>query len=150
MGVGMAGFWVLTIAMMADVCDYDELRHGYRREAMLSSVNVWIYKTGMSIAYFLSGLVLVWTGFQEKLGGVQTGHTILGMRLLYSFVPAATLVIALICVWLYPITEDSAYATRRSLEKRRAAKSAREATLPAAKDQKLCSTGNLPAPTALT
>ncbi|MBW7895500.1 MAG: MFS transporter [Opitutaceae bacterium] len=119
MGTGMAGFWVLTVAMMADVCDYEEVRSGIRREAMLTSVNTWIYKTGMSVAYFLSGLVLVWTGFSSHLGGDQAPATIMGMRILYTFVPAAALGLALICIWLYPINETKAYALRAELERLR-------------------------------
>ncbi len=122
MGTGMAGFWVLTVAMLADVCDYEEARSGVRREAMLTSVNTWIYKSGMSAAYFLSGLVLVWTGFRQELGGDQAASTILGMRVLYTFVPAVALGLALVCIWFYPITEQKAYALREELEALRKAR----------------------------
>lgn len=119
MGVGMAGFWVLIASMMADVSDDGELRQGFRNEAMVGAVFAWIYKSGMSLAFMLSGFVLLWIGFDEKAGGVQPPGTIMAMRLLFSFVPALALVAALVCVWFYPITDASARVTRASLESRK-------------------------------
>jgi glycoside/pentoside/hexuronide:cation symporter, GPH family len=119
MGVGMSGFWVLVASMMADVSDHAEYHQGFRNEATVGAVFSWIYKSGLSLAFLLSGFVLVWVGFNEKLGGAQTPETILGMRLLFSFVPAAALLIAIVCIWAYPITEESAKTTRHELALRR-------------------------------
>jgi GPH family glycoside/pentoside/hexuronide:cation symporter len=115
----MSGFWVLVASMMADVSDHAEYHQGFRNEATVGAVFSWIYKSGLSLAFLLSGFVLVWVGFNEKLGGAQTPDTILGMRLLFSFVPAAALLIAMVCIWAYPITEASAKTTRRELALRR-------------------------------
>jgi glycoside/pentoside/hexuronide:cation symporter, GPH family len=119
MGVGMSGFWILTASMIADVSDHAELVQGYRNEASVGAVFMWIHKTGVSVAFLISGFVLVWVGFDEKLGGNQADSTILGMRVLFSFVPAVAILIAIGCVLAFPITEAAARATRNALEQRR-------------------------------
>jgi GPH family glycoside/pentoside/hexuronide:cation symporter len=119
MGVGMSGFWVLTASMMADIADYAEWKQGFRNEATVGAVFMWIFKTGVSAAFFVSGFVLLWVGFDEKLGGAQAVGTLLGMRVLFSFVPAVALVVAIVCIWLYPINEAVAGQVRQDLEKRR-------------------------------
>lgn len=119
MGIGMSGFWVLLASMMADVADHSELLQGVRNEATVGAVFSWINKTGLSLAFMFSGFVLVWVGFDEKLGGGQSAATIYWMRLLFSLVPAAALIVAMICIRLYPITEEVARETRRTLDARR-------------------------------
>ena len=120
MGVGMSGFWVLTASMMADITDYAELKQGFRNEATVGAVFMWIFKTGLSVAFLISGFVLVAVGFDEKLGGQQSDGTLLWMRLLFSFVPAVALSIAAVCIWLYPITEEHSRETQRLLKLRQA------------------------------
>ncbi|MDR2675355.1 MAG: MFS transporter [Opitutaceae bacterium] len=122
MGAGMSGFWVLLSAMVADVCDYDELKNGYRREAMIGAVLSWVSKMGGSVAYFISGLVLVVTGFNKDLGGAQAPETILWMRILFSFFPVMFICLAIGCVLRFPITAETAYATRKAIAEREAAR----------------------------
>jgi GPH family glycoside/pentoside/hexuronide:cation symporter len=121
MGTGMSGFWVLFSAIAADVCDDDELRTGCRREAMIGAVLSWVSKTGGSVAYLISGLVLVATGFNKDLGGAQADATILWMRILFAFLPVAFISMAIACALRFPITESGAYATRKALATRHAA-----------------------------
>lgn len=118
MGIGMSGFWVLLASMMADIADHAELHQGFRNEATIGAVFSWINKTGMSLAFMLSGFVLVWVNFDEQLGGAQAPGTIYWMRVLFSFVPAVALIIAIVCVTLYPITEESAHEIREALKQR--------------------------------
>lgn len=121
MGIGMSGFWILLASMMADVTDHAELLQGVRNEASVGAVSAWINKSGLSLAFMFSGFALVVTGFDEKLGGAQAESTIFWMRVLFSLVPALALVVAIICIKLYPITEDVARATRKTLDERREA-----------------------------
>lgn len=121
MGVGMSGFWVLTASMMADIADYAEWKQGFRNEATVGAVFMWIFKTGVSGAFFISGFVLLWVGFDEKLGGTQHAGTIQGMRVLFSFVPAVALAVAIFCIARYPITETVAREVRAKLDQRRVA-----------------------------
>jgi len=121
MGPGMAAFWTLIGSMVADVCDVDELQNGVRREATLGAVHAWAFKVGLSVALLLSGFVLTWSGFHAEAGGAQADGVLTTMRVLFTFFPAVALVITIWLIMRFPITEQSAYDTRRELEKRRGA-----------------------------
>ena len=75
---------VLNSAIVADICDYDELQTGLRREAVFGSVNSWVSKTGVSIALMFSGFVLTGTGFEAELGADQAPQTLTQMRIWLS------------------------------------------------------------------
>jgi GPH family glycoside/pentoside/hexuronide:cation symporter len=112
---------VLIPSMLADVCDDDELQHGLRREGLLGSLFSWIQKTGYALAFLGAGVVLNLTGFDASLGGMQTGATILGMRLTLA---VSTAVWSILAIWLlayYPLTKARAYEIRDELEARRGA-----------------------------
>jgi GPH family glycoside/pentoside/hexuronide:cation symporter len=126
MGIGVSVFWMLAYSMLPDITDETELRDGFKCEAMVGAFFTWTMKTGMSLAFLLSGYVLIWVHFDQKLGGSQPPETILGMRLFYSIGPAVGFAVAIVCMWFYPISEDSALATRRLLEARHQAAAAME------------------------
>lgn len=121
MAPGIAGLWTLLGSMLADVCDLDELTFGARREGTFGAVYFWAHKIGLSLAVFLSGYVLVWAGFDAAMGGRQTAHTILVLRVIFTLLPAVAITLTLLFVSRFPITERSAYETRMALEKRRGA-----------------------------
>ena len=88
MAVGMGGLFTLMGSMIADVCDLDELETGERREGMFGSIYWWMVKLGMALAFGLSGYLLNATGFDVELGGAQTSHTFLLMRIFDVIIPA--------------------------------------------------------------
>lgn len=110
---------VLTPAMLADVCDDDELRHGLRREGMLGALFSWIRKTGFALAFFGAGLALNLVGFDAALGGAQTPGAILGMRLMLSVSTVLWAVLAMTFLAFYPLSKRRAYEIRDQLEARR-------------------------------
>ena len=59
--------------MVADVCDYDELKTGQRREGMFGAIYWWMVKIGMSVAGLLTGLMLNASGFDVALGSCSIG-----------------------------------------------------------------------------
>lgn len=117
--VGNYIFWMLAASMIADVCDFDESRTGRRREGMFASVTQWLNKIGYSGASAVSGLLLVWIGFDVSLSGAQSASTLFWMRLLYVVVPAASFVAALFLLRAYPLTRERVHAIRREIEFRR-------------------------------
>lgn len=119
MAPGIASLWTLLSSMVADVCDEDELRHGIRREGIFGAVFFWAFKIGFSLAFFLSGFVLVWSGFDVKLDPRQLPEAMTTIRLLFTIMPAISILIALWCVSRFPLTEAKAYAIRTLLEQRR-------------------------------
>ena len=110
---------MLMPSMLADICDEDELRSSQRREGMYGAIFSWITKTGVSLAFFGSGVALVLVGFNEELGGGQSDETFLWLRLILAGSVMITAGLSALILLAYPITERSAAETRRVLEARR-------------------------------
>lgn len=123
--LGGGALWVamnmVVQSMFADICDDDELASGQRREGLFGAVFSWLMKTGISLAFLLSGLVLNLVGFESARGGNQSEAAILGMRIFLSAVPAIAAVGCILMLRRYPISRERAAQTRRLLEQRRGA-----------------------------
>jgi GPH family glycoside/pentoside/hexuronide:cation symporter len=115
-----AGFWVLVNAMKADMCDWDELKTGLRREGMFAAVSGWLQKLAAAFTFSFAGAVLVWTGFEQAKGGAQAPETMLSIRLIFAFVPAAAYVFGIAILRLYPLSPQVMGEVRAQLEARRA------------------------------
>jgi GPH family glycoside/pentoside/hexuronide:cation symporter len=121
MAFGLGGLFTLMGSMVADVCDYDELETGHRREGMFGSIFWWVVKLGMALALGVSGFLLNFTGFDVVNEGNQSERTLLLMRLFDVGVPIVASAVAIWLVAGYSITEDKAREIRRRLEARRGA-----------------------------
>jgi len=119
MGPGTTGLWVILASMSADICDYDELRTGKRREGSFSSIYQWILKLGSSLAFLLAGFILVGTGFKAEFGGEQAASTFFWMRVFYTVTPATAMLIIFGILTRYPLTEQETQRIRKELEARR-------------------------------
>jgi len=116
---GLGSVFTIISSMLADVCDLDELDNGTRREGTFGAIYWWMIKLGQAAASLISGVLLNLTGFNVALGGHQTAHTLLYMRLCDIGIPIVTSVIAIFIISTFDITEDKAYAIRKQLEDRR-------------------------------
>ncbi|MBU1087614.1 MAG: MFS transporter [Candidatus Omnitrophica bacterium] len=116
---GLGGLFTLMGAMMADVCDVDEVETGERREGMYGSIYWWMVKLGMALAFAISGHLLNATGFKVELGGEQTVRTLLLLRVFDISVPMITSLIAVITICTFKVTEEKALEVRKILEARR-------------------------------
>lgn len=114
-----AGFWTMDGSIRADVIDYDELQTGKRREGAFTACDSWITKVGTAIGAGGSGIILSATGFDAKLEGAQSGHTLFMMRFLLAAVPVAGIAIALVNILLFPLTPEKMAEIRGQLEARR-------------------------------
>lgn len=112
---------VLMPSMLADICDEDELKYGYRREGMYGAVFSWFQKTGFSLAFFGSGLALNWAGFDASREADQDAAAILNLRLILAVSTFVWAVLAIGVLIYYPLSKQKAYETRDALEKRRGA-----------------------------
>ena len=110
---------VLTPAMLADICDEDELRGGLRREGVFGAIFSWVQKVGYSSAFFGAFLSLKMTGFDAGLGGAQSPDTILRLRLILTLSTAAWAVLAFVLLAIYPLNRQRAHEIRSALEARR-------------------------------
>jgi len=116
---GLACVWILVNAMLADVCDEDELTTGHRREGMYTAVYGWLVKLGFSLVFILCGYMATFSGYDPALKGDQPAAVIFKMRVLLTVVPTVILLIAGVMTALYSITEKKAGENRAELERRR-------------------------------
>jgi GPH family glycoside/pentoside/hexuronide:cation symporter len=105
--------------MVADVCDYDELQTGTRREGMFSAVYWWMVKLGVALSSFISGLLINSTGFRQEIGLAQPPETMLWMRIYDIGIPIVTSFVAIFIIMKFDISEDKAYDIRAQVERRR-------------------------------
>lgn len=113
-----AGFWTLYGSVLADVVDHDELETGQRREGSFSACQSWTSKLGIALGVGASGWILQFTGFDAKLP-VQSEQAIFMIRILLSGIPVIGLVVALVAILRFPLTEGRMYEIRTALEARR-------------------------------
>lgn len=116
---GNACFWMLIASVRADICDHDELQTGTRSEGMFSAVHTWAMKASYSIVFASSGFILVWTGFNQELGGSQSENTFFFMRLLFTSVPTLSIMVGMVLVMIYPLNKQRMSEIRLELEGRR-------------------------------
>lgn len=117
----VAGFWVIVNSMKADLCDWDELHTGLRREGMFAAVSAFLQKLAAAITFSFAGAVLVWSGFEQAKGGAQAPETLLHLRLTFAFLPATAYVVGLALLRAYPLSRDRMADVRATLEVRRSA-----------------------------
>ena len=110
-----AGFWTLYGATIGDVVDYDESQTGQRREGSFSACQSWITKVGIALGIGASGWILQFTGFDSKQT-IQTPEAIFWIRILLSGIPVIGLVLALIAILRFPLTEARMLEIRGELE----------------------------------
>ena len=113
----LGALFTMVPSMVADVCDLDELQCGTRREGMFSGIYWWIQKLGQAGASVLSGVLLVWTGFNVALGSNQAPQTLLYMRLCDIGIPIVTSLIAIFIIMTFDISETKAYDIRGQIMK---------------------------------
>jgi GPH family glycoside/pentoside/hexuronide:cation symporter len=113
-----AGFWTIIGSVGADVMDYDELENGRRREGSFVACGSWINKMGMAVGASVSFFILQWVGFDSSTDH-QTAHTIFMIRFLLAAIPIVGLVLAMIALLRFPLTQEKMHEIRTALEARR-------------------------------
>lgn len=117
-GAAQAGFFLISAAMLGDIADLDELKTGLRREGLFASLLSWVEKAGNSLGSLIAGFVLVWIGFDAKIGA-QSPHTLAWMKAAYVIAPACGALVALWLMSRYDLTEERSYEIKAELAARR-------------------------------
>src|SRR5690606_25641262 len=105
---------------LGDISDYEEWKHGTRNEAFLSSIYAWFEKTGGSLGSLVSGFVLVWIGFDAKLGA-QDQLTLELMKYAYIIMPMVGGAIAFYLMQTYDLDENRMAEIKSEIALRKAA-----------------------------
>lgn len=111
-------YWQLMPAIIYDVCEYDELETGKKRQGAIVSLQGLVEALATGIGTQVLGIVLQIGGFdgeaatqtETALGWVETSVTVL---------PAVFLVLAFAALYKYPITKKRFEEIQQELEKRK-------------------------------
>jgi len=117
-GAAYGALWILSLSILADIIDYDELKSGERREGIYFGIWTFMQKVTVAGALFIVGVVLTKIGFVPEQE--QSAHTIFGMRVLMAWAPAATYFIAALILLRFPFTREMHHKIQQALRQRAA------------------------------
>ena len=103
LGLGYAGFVLMTLSMLPDSIAYDTHRTGLRREGIYAGLFAFVEKATFIVAPLIVGTVLGSYGFVQSRGALveQTPDGLWGVTLCMAVIPTALTVAILPFVWLY-------------------------------------------------
>jgi Na+/melibiose symporter-like transporter len=119
--IGLCACWVLNGSFNADICDYDELKTGRRREGMYSAVFSFLSKLAIALVSTVSSWILVQLGFVGKIIH-PTAQQLFTLRWFYIAVPVVAMFLAIFCMWGYPLTRERVEEIQGKLKQLRIAK----------------------------
>ncbi len=110
---------VTLIVMIADTVDYGEWKTGVRSEGVIFSMNSFATKLGMAIGTGLVGFTLGFVGYVPNVA--QSATALSGISLMFTLIPAVFIIISLILLSKYELTEEKAKEIGSELDIRRKA-----------------------------
>ena len=108
---------VLVWAMYADTADYNEWKRGRRTTGLVFSASTMSQKFGWAVGSFAALTLMAQVGFEPNQ--VQSQESIDGLILLFSLIPAAFGVLAIISFMFYPLDEKKVHEIETELIQRR-------------------------------
>ncbi|TVQ39025.1 MAG: MFS transporter [Wenzhouxiangella sp.] len=93
----------LVWSMYGDVADYSEWRFNRRMNGLIFSACMFAQKFGLTIGAGLSGWLLAWFGYVANVP--QTESAMTGIRLLFTFIPAAFAILNVIVLTQYRLSD---------------------------------------------
>jgi GPH family glycoside/pentoside/hexuronide:cation symporter len=97
--------WVLTLPMLADACDYDEIKHGTRREGIFTALWNWAIKLALAVFPTIFGFLVAHSGFNGKLH-VQSPETIQFLRTAFVLAPMIPFLICMYLTIKFPLSPE--------------------------------------------
>jgi GPH family glycoside/pentoside/hexuronide:cation symporter len=112
----------LVWSMYGDVADYGQVTFGRRSTGLIHSASLFALKTGIVVAGTLGGWLL--KAFDFVPNQVQSEHTLKGILLMFSIIPACVAVCKGIALILYPLNRRKVLENERELAGRKKAEAA--------------------------
>ena len=109
----------LVWAMYGDVADYGEWKFRRRTTGLIFSASMFAQKFGLTIGAGLSGWLLA--GFGYVANAPQSEESLLGIRLLFTLIPAAIALLNVLVLMFYSLSDTQVATIERELELRNSA-----------------------------
>lgn len=120
---GAAFFNTIVWALVLDVIDFQELTTGHRSDATIYAMYSFSRKIGQALAGGLGGFALALVGYVSSTGGEAVEQSVRTTDYIYNvatLVPGVTyLLIALIMLFLYPLTKKKLAEITKTLQELR-------------------------------
>jgi GPH family glycoside/pentoside/hexuronide:cation symporter len=116
-GVGISTNFFSPWAMIPDTVEYGQWKTGFRREGVLYGFFFFGQKLASALAGFISGQGLGLIDFVPN--EVQTIETLYGIRVLTTFIPIAFIILGIIIISFYPISEEKHKKLVSEIQKKR-------------------------------
>lgn len=114
----MGIFNVIIWAKLTDVIDDVEIQTGKREDGLVYSLYSFARKVGQAVAGFAGGWALTAIGYSPK-ATVQTDKVLHGLYSVTTLIPGvAFLVVALVLIFLYPLSKSKVEENTRILQER--------------------------------
>lgn len=108
----------LLWSMYADIVDYQELKTGRRATGLIFSSSSMSQKMGWAFGAALTGWLLAWFGYNQD-ASLQSEQAVYGVRLMMSWLPAISCILAVIGMAFYPLSEKKVKEVTEILEAKR-------------------------------
>ena len=118
-GAAYGALWILSLSILADIIDYDELNSGERREGIY--FGIWTFMQKVTVAGASAAMLEVMAKIGYTPDQEQAAHTILGIRILIALVPAVMYVIAALILVRFPFTREVHHQIQKALRQKRQA-----------------------------
>ncbi|XP_065890144.1 sodium-dependent lysophosphatidylcholine symporter 1-B-like isoform X2 [Dysidea avara] len=119
-GWGISGMYLAAWSMLPDVIEESEIPYGVRREELFYAYFVFFTKFGAGITLGISTAILA-LGKYDVNKCTQNSTTRLTLRLLMCVGPILMMLVSLLFLHFYPITEERRRRTKIELENRKRA-----------------------------
>ncbi len=106
-------------ALVPEVISYGEYVNGKRISGIVNALTGLFYKAGMALGGVIPGMVLAFVGFDKGSESVQSPLAEQGILWLVAVIPAALLVVALMIISRYELTDERIDEINREIERRR-------------------------------
>ena len=93
-------------ALVPEVISYGEYMHGKRISGIVNALTGIFYKAGMALGGVVPGLVLAYVGFDQTNATMQSPLAEQGILWLVCVIPALLLVVAMLIISHYELTDE--------------------------------------------
>lgn len=102
--IGSSAYWQLMPAILYDICEYDELETGNRRQGTVVSLQSVAEALSQAVAMQLLGIILELAGFNGD-SPVQTPAALNWVENSLTIIPAVFMILTIVMIYRYPITK---------------------------------------------